>query len=496
MNRTPPSRGWIGLGSIGASSVLALVGASLADGANAAELVLGATSEYNYTSNLLSTEEDPESANSFLFGPTLDFSHEQGRFTYDVEFGGAYQVYVDQSGADAWESRLRAGAAYEIDSRTSVRVTNRFRDVSNLRFSRQDIELADTALDPNQNRYFRNVLELELVRDLTRLVQLSVRGAHHWTDFRENVDRSDSQAFEVGSEARYQVADQHGIGVGATYINQDFQEALSRLGSQSNSITAYLLWNWDIADNIVFTASGGPSFILSEYDDTERVQQNQFVGGRLGGDLFRANIASCGPIGNQVASSCDLDNGRIPAANLGDRTNFDLGPGDQPGEDAVVTAFGAASLRIDLASWNLQATYTRRQSTTSGAGLVSSLDQVYTEAELAPPNQRWSTFVAGSWDRRETLTEAVVVDFTVIDGGPDDDALRFQAFTRNNSGGDRRENLTGIVGVRTAFTRNQAATFEFRYRHTEGSDQGVNQSGAHTYLAVITFAYTLDPIQF
>ncbi len=482
-------------GPIGAGFALALLGASFANGANAAELVLGATSEYNYSSNFLSTEDDPDPANSFLFGPTLDFSHEQGRFTYDVDFGGAYQAYVDQSGADAWESRLRAGARYEIDSRTSVRLTDRFRDVSNLRFSRQDIELADTALDPNQNRYLRNVLELELVRDLTRLVQLSVRGAHHWTDFRENIDRNDSQAFEVGSEARYQFADQHGIGVGATYINQDFQEALSRLGSQSNSLTAYLLWNWDIADNIVFTASGGPSLILSEYDDTDRVQQSQFVGGRRSGDLFRANIVSCGPVGSGVASDCDLENGRIPANDLGDRENFELGPGQKPGEDSVVTAFGAASLRIDLASWNLQATYTRRQNTTSGGGLVSSLDQVYTEAELAPQNQRWSTFVAGSWDRRETLTEAIVVDFTVVGDG-DGAAVRDEAFTTTNDGGDRRDNLTGIVGVRTAFTRNQAATFEFRYRRTEGSDQGVNQSGADTYLAVITFAYTLDPIQF
>ena len=466
--------------------------------ADAAELLLGATAEYAYTSNFFSSATIEDSANSFLFGPTLDFSNENGRLTYDLNYVGAYQTYVDQSGVDAPESRLRGRATYEIDSRTSLLLTDRFRDVSNLRFSRQDIELSDTALDPNQNRYFRNDLELELIHDLTRLIQLSVRGAHHWTDFRKNPTRNDSQAFEVGSEARYQLADRHAIGVGATYINQDFQEALSRLGSVSNSITTYLLWNWDIADSVVFTASGGPSFIRSEYDNTDRVAQNQFVGGRQGGELFRANIASCdvdSSVGSRVASNCDLSNGPIPASDLGPRQNFGLGAGQQGGRDSVVTAFGAASLRVDLASWNLQATYTRRQSTTAGGGLVSSLDQFYTEAELAPPNQRWSTFLAGSWDRRDTLTSVTVVDFTVVNDGSGG-AERALAFTTTNAGGDRRETLTGIVGLRTAFTRNQAATFEFRYRRTQGSDQGVNQAGADTYFAVITFAYTLDPIHF
>lgn len=493
MNRSTHSRG-----SFGVRGAFVLLGVLLALSANAAELVLGATSEYNYTSNFSSTSGGSNPANSFLIGPTLALDHDVGRFSYDFDFGGAYQAYVDQSGANAWESRLRAGVLYEIDSRTTVRLTDRFRDVSNLRFSRQDVVLADTALDPNQNRYFRNDLELELVRDLTRKVQLSVRGAHHWIDFRENVDRNDSQAFEVGSEARYQIADQHGIGVGATYINQEFQDALSRLGSQSNTAATYLLWNWDVADNIIFTARGGPSVILSEYDTTNQVQQRQFVGGQRDGNLFRANIASCGidpSVNARIASSCNLGNGRIPASDLGTRETFVIGPGQKPGDDSTITGFGAASLRITLANWNFQTTYSRIQSTTSGAGLVSSLDQLYTEAELAPQNQRWSTFVAGSWDRRETLTEAIVVDYIVVDDGSGA-AQRTVAFTRNNRGGDRRENVTGIVGVRTAFTRNQAATFEFRYRRTSGSDQGISQAGADNYLAVITFAYNLDPIQF
>jgi hypothetical protein len=88
-----------------------------------------------------------------------------------------------------------------------------------------------------------------------------------------------------------------------------------------------------------------------------------------------------------------------------------------------------------------------------------------------------------------------VVDFTVVDGGGGA-AQRDTAFTRQDRRAERRDNLTGIVGVRTAFTRNQNATFEFRYRRTEGRNQGIDQPAADAYFAVVTFAYTLDPIRF
>jgi len=466
--------------------------------ARAVDVVLGATSEYAYTSNFFSSPTDENAANSIAIGPSVEFSDDLGRFAYELGYNGAYQFYVDQSGVDAWEGFLRGQTSYEIDSRTTVRLTERFRDVSNLRFGRQDIALADTALDPNQNRYFRNDLELELIRELTSKLVLNLRGAHHWTDFRKNVNRNDSQAFDVASELRYRLVTNHDVGFGTAYLHQDFEEAQARLGSKSDSISTYLIWDWDIADNITFSASGGPAWIRSEYDNTERVTQNEFVGGNQDGNVLRANFASCNVdpgIGSPVASNCDLNSGAISAGDLGDRQSFLLGAGQQPGENSVVTGFGSATLLIDLASFNLQATYSRRQSTTSGAGLASSLDRVYTEIEFAPPNQRWSTFVAGSWDRREILTEATVVDFTVV-AGADGAAQRSIAFTRDDNQAERRESLTAIAGVRTAFTRNQAATFEFRYRRTQGRDQGVSQPSADIFFAVLTFAYTLDPLRF
>jgi len=468
--------------------------------ADAVDVVLGATSEYAWTSNFFTSAEGEDDASSFTLGPTLSIDEDRGRLALDLDYAGAYQLYVDQDGADNWESFLTGRASYEFDSRTRIRLTERFRDVSNLRFSRADIALADTALDPNQNRYFRNDLELALIRELSRKFELELFGAHHWTDFRQDVDRNDSQAYEGGSELRYALATNHSVGIGASYLRQDFQDALARLGSTNDTVSGYLLWTWNVADNVVFTASGGPAWIRAEYDDTAQVLQNQFVGGRQDGDLFRASFFSCEidpGVGDRIASNCDLQTNPIPAADLGPRESFALDAGPNAGTDSVVTGFGAATLAIDLALWDLQATFSRRQSTTSGGGLASSLDRAYLEAELSPPNLRWSTFVAGSWDRRESLTDATIVDFEV-DLGAGGAAVREPggAFTRVDRTGQRRENLTAIFGVRTAFTRNQSATFEFRYRRTEGRDLGLDQSGVDTYFAVVTLAYTLDPLRF
>ena len=145
--------------------------------AGAAEIQLGAETQYFYESNFFSSRRNEEDANSFQFGPIVDIRDNEGRFLYDINFTGGYQAFVDQDGVNAWESRLRSRFDYQITPRTTIRVSEQFRDISNLRFSRQDIAVADTALDPNQDRYFRNDIELELLHDLTRNLEMRVAGS-------------------------------------------------------------------------------------------------------------------------------------------------------------------------------------------------------------------------------------------------------------------------------------------------------------------------------
>jgi hypothetical protein len=464
--------------------------------ANAAELLLGATAQYVYNSNFFTAGGNTQEANSFEVGPNVGLADREGRFQYNLTYVGGYQAYVDQSGVNAWESRLLGRASYELNRRTSIIVRERFRDISNMRFTRQDIALADNALDPRQNRYFRNDLEVELVRDLSRKLSLSGRVGHHWIDFERNVDRSDSTAYDVGSELRYQIASQHTVGVGAAYTHQVFERALSRLGSDADYINAYMLWTWQIADRIQFSVNGGPAWVSSDENDTNTVSQSQFVGAKVNGDVFRADIASCQGAGGSLASNCDFVSfPPIAASNLGTNQNFSLTTGERAGTESTWTFFGGAVLQASFAEWNVVTSYSRRQNTTSGAGLASSLDIVFVSLEYAAPKNRWSAFVAASWDRRETLTDATLVDYNVI-GGVDGAAQRLTAFTTVTNSDIARENYIGIVGLRNELSRNWSGTLEFRYRRTEVDDPRRSVPGTDTYLLLFTIDFAYDPIQF
>jgi len=479
-----------------------MIFAATANRASAEELILGVEGNYTYNSNFFSGANNTQDAHSFQFGPTVDLADPDGRFQYQIQFNGAYQTYTNQSGVDAWQNRLFARASYDLTERTRIRITDRFRDISNLRFSRQDIAVADTALDPTQDRYIRNDVEVELIHDLTELLEFRLRGEHHLIDFDQNLDRNDSFAWEAAGELRYRAAENHFFGAGASYTIQEFDQALSRIGSTGEYIQGYATWTWIITDAITFTANGGPSFIRSDEDTVTTVQQTEFVGGQQNGQTVRAQFGSCGT--PATSRQCRIAGGANPAADLGGLRTFGVDPtGSVVGKDEALTFFGGASLTADLPNWNLQIAYQRRQSTTTGDGLASALDRVSGEIEYAPPKYRSSVFIAGSWDRRETLTDSTVVDF-LLDTGPPlpagtDDARRDPdalATTSVESNSTRRDNYTVIAGYRYRLDDNLALTLDGRYRRTEISGPNANRPGSDTFFAVITFDYQLDPIAF
>jgi len=466
--------------------------------ASAEELILGVEGNYTYNSNFFSGANNEQDAHSFQFGPTIDLSDPDGRFQYQIQFDGAYQAYTNQSGVDAWQNRLFARASYDLTDRTRIRITDRFRDISNLRFSRQDIAVADTALDPTQDRYIRNDVEVELIHDLTELLEVRLRGEHHLIDFDQNLDRNDSFAWEAAGEVRYRAAENHFLGAGASYTIQDFDQALSRIGSTGEYIQGYATWTWIITDAITFTANGGPSFIRSDEDTISNVQQTEFVGGQLNGQTVRAQFGSCGT--PPSSRQCRIAGGANVSPDLGDLLTFGVDQsGGVVGQDDALTFFGGASLTANLANWNLQIAYQRRQSTTTGDGLASALDRVSGEIEYAPPKYRSSVFLAGSWDRRETLTDSTVVDFQLVAAAPTADAQRdigALATTSVESNSTRRDNYTVIAGYRYRLDDNLAVTLDGRYRRTEITGANANRPGNDTFFAVITFDYQLDPIAF
>lgn len=481
-------------------SLAVLLCALVATRAGAEELLLGAAVEGTYNSNFFSSATNEESAISFQVGPIAELWDRDGRFRYDLLYTGGYQAYTNQDGVNAWESRARGRVSYQIDRLTRVRLIDRFSDVSNLRFSRDDIADAATALNPNQARYLRNDLELEVTRVLARRLGLTVIAGHHWIDWKDNFDRNDSQAFDVSGEVGYQLATEHSLGIGAEYVYQNYDSAVTRLGSTANYISAFLTWGWAIASNIQVNARGGPVWVHSSEDDTTQVSQDRFVGGERGGQIYRATLGSCSGIsesgGVPVSSTCQFDGSEIPAADLGGVQDFTILGGERVGEAYRVTFFGGASARVDLDEWSLLALYARRQSTTSGEALASSLDRVELQVDFAPWQSRWSVFGAGAFDRRQTLTDATVIDYTLVPGAGTDPAERSQAFTYIDNRDSRRDNYTAIVGARAALTPRQSLTLEFRYRHTEARSRGRTAPGVNTYFVVLTAEYVREAFRF
>ncbi|MCR9096898.1 MAG: hypothetical protein NXI30_21975, partial [bacterium] len=103
-------------------ALVAFLSLVLPSAGRAAELRLGIDGNYTYNSNYFSDNQNEDEANSFQFGPSVELLDQEGRFRYEIQFGGLYQAYVDQDGVDAWESRLRARATYDLTERTRVRV--------------------------------------------------------------------------------------------------------------------------------------------------------------------------------------------------------------------------------------------------------------------------------------------------------------------------------------------------------------------------------------
>jgi len=479
---------------------LAIVLALLPSAAASQELVLGVAGDYTFNSNFFSASNNPDEANSFQIGPVLALNDAEGRLQYEFSYDGRYQAYADQDGVNAWESRLRARVSYDLTDRTRIRVTERFRDISNLRFSRSDIAVADTALDPNQDRYFRNDLELELIHDLTSLLELRLRGEHHWVDFRQNRDRNDNQTWTAASELRYQVEVNHFVGAGLSYSRQNFEAAFSRFGSRAQYVNAYGTWTWIVSDAFTVTVNGGPAWVRSDEKATSSVEQTQFVGGEVGGQTLIAQFQSCAvdpARGEPVASNCLLGAGANSASNLGAVQRFGFsGAQSRVRSDSALTFFGGMTLAGSIDVWNVQATYQRRQTTTTGDGLASSLDRIFVEFEYAPPKYRWSAFVAGSWDRRESLTDSTVIDFELVNPAPPtSNATRETAFTRVESNSSVRDNFTALAGFRYRLEENFAGTLDARYRRTEIDGIQPSRPGIDTFFVVLSFEYDLDPIQ-
>lgn len=484
------------LASVGLAMLLLLPAPGFCD-----EVTIGLDAAYVYDSNFYGTPSDEESADSIEPGGSIAIDHDGDRLRYQGLYEGSYQAYRkdEHDEADAWEHRLRLGGGYDIDPLTTMRLKNNFRDVRNQKFARDDITNGDTGLEPNDDRYQRNDLELQLHRDLTRSWEVEVTAAQQFIDYDNNIDRSDSDSMGVGGRVLHRYAPQHRFGGGVSWVEQNFDGDDFRLDAEAQYLITELAWIFDINDQVELVVNGGPAWVTTDEDPTDSVQQTQFVGGRQGGELFRANVLSCDfddVAATGTASRCNANTfgaAPIPADNLGAGQTFPLSVGPQVGEnDEDVTFFGGVSLVGRFSDWIVNTDLRRQQNPPSGDAIAGSLTRLRAEVDYAPPLSLWSAYVAGSVERRETFNSSTTIDYVVVPGA-ENAAQRSVAFTTSQNADDSRDAFTALAGVRRQFSRNLSGDVGVSFRHTERELSGQpNNDEKDTYFFVVKVAYVFD----
>ncbi len=465
------------------------------------EVTIGLDGAYVHDSNFYGTSSDEVSADSIEPGGSIAIEHDGDRLRYEGLYKGSYQAYRkdDQDEANAWEHRARLGGSYDIDPLTTVRLKNYFRDVRNQRFVRDDITSGDTGLEPNNDRYQRNDLELQLHRDLTSSWEVEANAAQQFINYDNNTNRSDSDSIGVGGRVLHRYAPQHRFGGGVSLVQQNFDGDDFRLDAEAQYLITELVWIFDINDQMQLVVNGGPAWVTTDEDPTDSVQQTQFVGGSQGGELFRANVLSCGfddVSATGIASRCNADTpgaAPIPADNLGANQNFPLTVGPQVGENEEdVTFFGGVSLVGRFSDWIVNADLRRQQNPPSGDAIAGSLTRLRGEVDFAPPLSLWSAYLAGSVERREAFSNSTAIDYVVIPG-EEDAAQRSVAFTTDQNANDSRDAFTALTGVRRQFSRNLSGDVGVSFRRTERELSGQpNNNETDTYFFVVKLVYVFD----
>lgn len=465
----------------------------------ATELRTSVVTATTYNSNIYGYSSGETDDVIVQLGPEVELrSDREGRFDYRLNYRGYYQWYTRESDADDFQHRERLRLGYDFSPRTRLDLDQQYRRVSNLQFDRDDFRDGDAGIDIRQNRYHRNDLNLGLTHALTARWRVNGSIEHQLVDFDRNFDRSDSDTLGVGLSLSYTLSERHDLGLGVRYAVQDFDEASSRLGAESDYFNVNLLWTFRISERMTLSFEGGPTRIDTEQDALDVASADAFVGTRINEDLFRANYGACSTGQGQtqpIASLCRYDSETfppIPADDLGAELGFPLDFAGVDLDDDSVEFFGRLALTAGFSDWEIEAAYTRRPSAISGESLASLLDALTLSFDYRPAAYRWATYGELRWDRRDALTRAVEIDYTLLPGSGSA-ALRDDAILTETGGGSDRNTFAVLLGLSYGFTERFSTRIEGRYRDSDQQDSG---GSAETWILELGLRYDLAPERF
>jgi hypothetical protein len=165
---------------------------------------------------------------------------------------------------------------------------------------------------------------------------------------------------------------------------------------------------------------------------------------------------------------------------------------DLDGND--VTFFGRCALTIGISDWELRTGYARRQTATSGESLATAMDEVTVSVDYRPGAYRWQTYGELRWDRRDSLTDAVEIDYFVVPGTANA-AVRTTALLTTSDASSVRDTYAALLGLRYAFTPQLSTNVEGRYR-TVAYESDDPAADADTFVVEFALRYDFAPKRF
>ena len=464
---------------------------------SAEELQTSLTAASAYNSNVYGGGNAEESDIVHRISPTFELrDNRDAKLDYLFSYRGDYEAYQDEQDADALEHRQRLRLRYEFNPLTRITLTQRYRDISNLQFDQDDFDAGDTSIDVRQSRYDRLDFAVDLERAISQRWRVNTIAEYQKVDFKRNLDRSDSSSVGLAAQLRYQLSRRQDVGLEFGYTNQDFKRSESRLSAESRYLNLSALWSYQVDSRSRLEVEIGPAWIKSEQDSAAFVRAPQLVGRAQGGEVLASDFSLCGidaDVGAPVASRCQTPT--IAVTDLGGLQPYNLDFTGVDRTDSEVTLFGRISFTGERGKWQYGASYVREQNPSAGASLAAELDQLALSLAYGSPNQQWNYYGELRWDKRDALTQAIEVDYTVV-ANISGAAVRDQAFTTFAADNVERDIFTVLVGTTYAFSRKLRGSLEARFRQNEGQRNFVGEDEADTYIVELALTYSFDPERF
>lgn len=461
-----------------------------ASSASAVEVQLGLRDEIEYHTNLFGeANHDGDGAKKVdvfrsRIGPKLTVKDPYGRLTYDLDYFGSFDWYVDEHGVNDWENQLRGGAAWAVSPRTTVTVTDSLWDLSSIRFTTQVVGDQIFSLNGGRSPFVRNAFESSIEHYFTRRVVGTLAISNDYVDFAQNDSQADSVSMGVSGSLGYLLSARDRVGVGAsfTYQHFDFGSNTRQADSYGRIADAFLSWSRRFEGDWSLSLSGGPGFTQSELEGA--VRPGLYVVRRVNGIPVVPLFADC--VG-ALESGCPA----MPTAGAVISSNPRARIVLAGGKDDTFTFFGQGALSKRWETLTFAARYSRRQSSAAGDGTASTNDIARLTVDWEP-SQLWSAYGDVGWSRRRRVGNQIS-DYVVADDGAGF-AQRVAVVTSSR----RRaiDQVTAAVGARRRLTRHLSGSSELRFRRqwNERADAGART--VDFFIFAIRVDYALDPVRF